>query len=99
MPAIESQTGGCRIHLHVAPRASRTRVMGLHDGRVKLAVAAPPVEGQANDEIVKFLARALGVGRDAVRIASGDTGKRKIVEVRGVSADEAIAQLGLEGAG
>ena len=70
--------------------------MGLHDGRVKLAVAAPPVEGRANEEIVKFLAKALGVSRDAVRLVSGDTGKRKTIEVTGLDAAEAWAQLGIE---
>ena len=98
MSAVESLPGGCRIHLHVAPRASRTKVAGLHDGRIKLTVAAPPVEGRANEEIVKFLARALRVGRTAVRIVSGDGGKRKVVEVDGVSAEDAIAALGLEDA-
>jgi len=95
MTAIESLAEGCRIHLHVAPRASRTRVMGLYDGRVKLAVAAPPVEGRANDEIVKFLARALAVGRDAIRFVSGETGKRKTVVVAGLDAADAIARLEL----
>lgn len=96
MSAIESLPEGCRIHLHVAPRASRTKVAGLHDGRIKLTVAAPPVEGRANEEIVKFLARALRVGRTAVRLVSGDSGKRKVVEVDGVSAADAIALLGVD---
>jgi len=99
MSAIESLPEGCRIHLHVAPRASRTKVGGLHDGRIKLAVAAPPVEGRANEEIVKFLARALRVGKSSVRIVSGETGKRKVVEIDGVSAAQAIAALGVSDAG
>lgn len=94
--SVEPSAKGCRIHLHVVPRASRTAVVGLHDGRVKLAVAAPPVDGEANDAIVRFFAKALGVGRDAVVITSGATGKRKTIEVEGVSADEARAALGLE---
>ena len=95
--SFEATAKGCRILLHVVPRASRTAVAGLHDGRVKLAVAAPPVDGEANDAIVRWLAKALGVPRDAVAIASGATGKRKTVEVEGVSPDEARAALGLEG--
>lgn len=84
---------GCRIHLHIVPRASRTQVAGLHDGRLKMQVAAPPVDGEANDAIVRFLAKALGVGRDQVSIASGATGKRKAVVVEGMSAAEAEAKL------
>ena len=58
MPAIEATPTGCRILLHVVPRASRTAVAGLHDGRVKLAVAAPPVDGEANDAGLKRGAEA-----------------------------------------
>ena len=55
MAAIEDDPIGCRVLLHVSPRASRTRVVGLHDGRVKLQVAAPPVDGEANAEVERFL--------------------------------------------
>lgn len=91
--AIEAIEGGCRVHLHVVPRASRTQVAGLHDGRVKLQVAAPPVDGEANAAIIKWAAKVFGTKRDAVQIASGATGKRKTLEVMGVSAEEAAACL------
>lgn len=86
---FEALPDGCRIQLHVVPRASRTQVAGLHDGRLKLQVAAPPVDGEANDAIVRYLAKALGVGRDQVTIASGATGKRKAVLVRGLGPEQA----------
>ena len=95
MEPIEDGAGGCRIHLHVVPRASRTQVVGLHDGRVKLQVAAPPVDGEANDAIIRWAAKILGVARDDVRLASGATGKRKTLEIAGVSGDEARAKLEL----
>lgn len=92
---IEPTAQGARIHLHVVPRASRTQVAGLHDGRVKLQVAAPPVDGEANDAIVRWAAKLFGVPRDAVVIASGATGKRKTLEVAGLDAARAHAALGL----
>lgn len=95
MSALEPTASGCRVHLHVAPRASRTCVAGLHDDRVKLQVAAPPVDGEANDAIVKFLCKALGVRKDAMRWVSGETGKRKTLEIDGVAPDEAADRLGL----
>lgn len=76
--------GGTRVLLHVVPRASRTAIVGEHDGRLKLAVAAPPVDGEANDAIVRFLAKALGLPRDAVTLSAGATGKRKAVDVSGL---------------
>ena len=101
---IESLSQDCtrlRIHLYASPRASRTRAAGLHDGRLKVQVAAPPVDGEANEAILAYLAHALGVGRSHVRLTAGQSGKRKTVEVEGVSAWDAAQALGLatQGAG
>lgn len=85
---------GCRILLYATPRASRTQLMGLHDGRLKLQVAAPPVDGAANEAIIKFLASQLGVSRACVQLSAGATGKRKTIEVMGV--DAGAARLVLE---
>jgi uncharacterized protein (TIGR00251 family) len=90
---IDATDDGVRIHLHVVPRASRTQVAGVHDGRVKLQVAAPPVDGEANDAIVRWAAKLFGVTRDAVVIASGATGKRKTIEVAGIDVAQAYACL------
>ena len=92
---ISPTPDGTRILLHVVPRASRTAVVGEHDGRLKLAVAAPPVDGEANDAIVKFLAKLLGVAHDEVVITAGQTGKKKTVEVSGCDPTEVAAALGL----
>jgi uncharacterized protein len=85
--------GGVEIDVLVQPRASRTRVLGEHDGRLKVQLAAPPVEGEANAALVELLAGALGVRRADVAIARGETGRRKTVRVAGVSAADAVARL------
>ena len=85
--------GGCVLELLVQPRASRTRAVGEHDGRLKVQLAAPPVEGEANEELVGFLAAALRVRRADVAILRGDTGRRKTVSVAGVTAAAAAAAL------
>lgn len=92
---ITATVSGTRLLLHVVPRASRTAVVGEHDGRLKLAVAAPPVDGEANDTIVRFLAKQLGVGRDAVTLTAGQTGKKKTVEIDGLDPDTVAVALGL----
>ncbi len=86
--------GGAVIEILVQPRASRTRAVGEHDGRLKIQLAAPPVEGEANAALVLFLADALGVRRSDVAIVAGETGRRKRVRVAGVSAAQAAARLG-----
>jgi uncharacterized protein (TIGR00251 family) len=84
---------GVEIDLLVVPRASRTRVVGEHDGRLRVQVSAPPVDGEANDALVRFLAAALGVRRGDVEVSSGQTGRRKTVRVLGVSAAAALPEL------
>jgi len=78
--------GGISLLLSVSPRASRTEVAGVADGRLRVRVAAPPVDGAANEELVRFLARALGVPQRAVTVTAGAGGRRKTVEIRGVTA-------------
>ena len=75
------------VVLHVVPRARRTAVSGRHGDAIKITVAAPPADGAANAELVRFVAERLGVPRTAVTITSGLTGRRKIVAVQGVAAD------------
>jgi uncharacterized protein (TIGR00251 family) len=81
------------LELLVQPRASRTRVVGEHDGRLKLQLAAPPVDGEANAALVAFLAGALGVRKGDVVIARGDTGRRKTVRVAGAVGAAVVAAL------
>ncbi len=67
------------------PRASRTEISGAHGGALKIRLAAPPVEGAANAELIALLARRLRVPKSAVQIVKGARGKEKLVEVEGVS--------------
>ncbi|MBI2797590.1 MAG: DUF167 domain-containing protein [Gemmatimonadetes bacterium] len=83
--------GGVRFAVRVRPRASRTAVEGVHDGALAVRLTAPPVEGAANAALVEAIAGWLGVGRRAVSIVRGDTGRRKIVEVSGVTAADLSA--------
>lgn len=75
--------GALLFMVRVVPRASQSSVVGEHDGALRVRVAAPPVEGAANLELVRTLARALGVPARAVEIKSGHAGKLKQVSVAG----------------
>ncbi len=81
---LREEPGGVVLEILVQPRASRTRVLGEHDGRLKIALAAPPVDGEANAALVEFLAGALGVRKAAVTILRGEAGRRKTVRVAAV---------------
>jgi uncharacterized protein (TIGR00251 family) len=83
-----------RFSVRVQPRASRSEVVGLHGDALKVRLAAPPVDGAANEALVRLLAGLLDVPRSAVRIAGGLASRSKLVEVDGV-AIEAIRRLAL----
>ena len=71
------QAGGVLVDVAVVPNAKRTEAVGLHDGALRVRLAAPPVDGAANDALVQWLARALGVPQRAVELVQGQTSRRK----------------------
>jgi len=71
--------------VRVVPRASRTEIVGEHDGALRVRVAAPPVEGAANLELVRTIARAFRVPQSAVLITGGHNSKLKQLRVRGAT--------------
>ena len=79
--------GALTFKVRVVPRASRSEVVGEHDGALRVRIAAPPVDGAANDELVRVLARAFALPRSAVAISAGQTSKVKTVKVKGAGAD------------
>lgn len=81
-----------RFAVRLTPRGGLERVDGVSDGILRVRVAAPAVEGAANEALVKYLAHELGVARSAVRLVSGATARLKIVGVSGVPADRLIAR-------
>ncbi len=93
MPWARDEAGGVVLEVLVQPRASRTRAVGEHDGRLKVQLAAPPVDGEANAALIAFLAGALGVRRADVAILRGETGRRKTIRVAGTTAAAARAAL------
>jgi uncharacterized protein (TIGR00251 family) len=75
-----------RLTVHVQPRASRSEVVGPHGDALKIRLASPPVDNAANEELVAFVAARLGIPRRQVRVVSGFTSRRKVLEIDGVDA-------------
>jgi uncharacterized protein (TIGR00251 family) len=94
-PFLTATAEGVQLDVHVQPRSSRSRLVGEHGGRLKVQLAAPPVDGEANRSLIELMARVLGVPRSQIAIASGQSGKRKLLRISGVSlmaAEQAIAR-------
>ena len=73
---------GVRLAVQITPNAKKTEVIGVLDDALKLKLQAPPIEGRANEALVRYLADRLDVPRSAVTITHGHTSKRKLVEIR-----------------
>lgn len=73
-----------RLAVWVLPRSSRTGVAGMHGEAVKIRLTAPPVDGAANEELIRFLSDTLDVPRSSVSIVSGESGRSKVIEVDGM---------------
>ena len=94
-PAVQKVDDGIVFAVKVVPGSSRTAVCGLLDGMIKIKVSAAPEKGKANKCLLEFLAKQLGVKKNAVRIISGQTNPVKRLEVSGISAETLIERLNL----
>jgi uncharacterized protein len=79
----------------VQPRSSRTEVVGVHGDEIRIRIAARPVDGAANETLIRFLAERLGVGRPAVAIVGGAGARSKTVHVSGVTRQQVANRLGV----
>ena len=80
------------IDILVQPRASRAKIGPMHDGRIKIAVTAPPVDGEANAAVIELLAKRLGIARGNIEVVAGASSRRKTIRIANVT-EQQIAEL------
>ena len=90
---LEATAFGVLITVHAQPGAKRAEVVGTHGDALKVRIAAPPIEGRANEALTEFFADRLGVARRAVTLVSGESSRRKRLRIDGVGAADAAARL------
>src|SRR3990172_1283687 len=79
---------GAAIAVRVTPRASKNQIIGaLHDGTIKIHIAAAVSEGQANEKLIEYLSSILGVPKDRIEVVAGDTGRDKLVSVLDIDSE------------
>ena len=74
--------GRITLTLHIQPGAKKTEFAGPHGDALKIRLAAPPVDGKANEALIRFLAETLGIARSAICLKSGQTARRKVLEIQ-----------------
>ena len=95
--ALIAHAEGVLVSVYAQPRASRTAISGLHDGRLKVALRAPPVDGKANTELVRYFAGLLGVAKRDISVVAGATGRRKRILVKDLTVEDLVRSLRLNG--
>jgi len=94
---LEERAGALRFRVRVKPRAAKSRILGVREGMLEVAVAAPPAEGAANAELVRLLASTMRLGKTAIEIVSGGGSRSKLVSVSGLNAADLAARLAPSG--
>lgn len=84
----QERSEGVEIRIHIQPRASKTEIVGPYGQALKIRIAAPPVDGQANAELCRFLAGQLGVPQQFVQVISGFSSRQKRVFIKGRTLSE-----------
>lgn len=88
MISCVEKDGGITVEVRVVPRSSKSEIAGEFEGALRIRIAAAPVEGAANEELVKVLARAFGLPKRNVTIRSGHSAKQKRVRIDGATHDD-----------
>lgn len=96
-PIARETKDGTVLTVHIQPKASRTECVGRHGDALKIRVAAPPVDGAANEALIRFIAKALALPSSAVQIEAGASGRRKRIKITGVTAELALSRLKADG--
>ena len=94
MLKLNERDGAVTLTVRVQPRSPRNEIVGEHAGAIKIKIAAPPVDGKANEECRRFLAKVLRVSATSVEIISGDSSRDKVVRIHNVSAQRVLEVLG-----
>lgn len=90
---VTETNGGVQFKIKVQPRSGKNEISGLQGDALKVRITAPPVDGEANEACIRFIARWLGVPRKGVQILSGLTNPHKILRVEGMTREKLLTYL------
>jgi len=90
---LDEDENGVFLRVHAKPRSAKSRILGVREGVLDVAIAAPPVDGAANDELIRTIAAHFGIPKRRVMLMSGASSKHKRVHLAGVSASDILAKV------
>lgn len=90
---LRADAEGAVVSVHARPGAKKNAIVGIFDGKLKIALAAPPVDGKANAKLCEFFAKELGISKSAVRILSGEACREKRIRLSGLSSKQVLEKI------
>ena len=93
---LTEKDGAVSFGVRVVPRASKSEIVGEHDGALKVRIASPPVDGAANAELIKLLSKTFGVSKSEVEIIAGQASKTKQLKISNLTAENFLQLAGLK---
>ena len=93
MDTIEARDGCILLRVRVQPKSSRNAICVETDGRIRVALTAPPVDGAANMALLAFIAKALGISKGLISLIAGEKSREKTLQIRGLSGAEIRTRL------
>ena len=85
---------GVIIELHIIPNAKKNEILGEYNNKLKIKISSPPVEGNANKEIIKFLSKILKINKSKIKIISGEKNRDKKIAIESINSDFILKQIG-----
>jgi uncharacterized protein (TIGR00251 family) len=95
MEWMNETPSGIELHVRAVPRASKNEIQGIHDGALKIRLTTPPVDGKANQALIKFLSKLLKISKSQIRLAQGETNRHKTLRITGITATDLRSRLSL----
>jgi hypothetical protein len=93
---MRETASGVSFTVRLQPKAKKTALVAELDGALKVAVTAPPIEGRANEALIRFLAELLKVARSSVTIAAGASSRNKVIRIEGLTAEQVRSRLKIQ---
>ena len=90
---LRETTNAVILEVLISPKAKANQIIGLHDSRLKMKIAAPPTDGKANKELIRFLAVTLDISASQIEITAGYTSKKKTLSITGITKDAVEALI------
>ena len=90
---VSEKSGGCILKCWIQPRSSRNILVGVYGDALKISLSAPPVDGKANKELLKFLAKYFKLSQSSIQITAGESSRSKTILITGMDKDTIIKKL------